>query len=53
MLFFKLLFEENYILSQPKSGAERHGFTIIKYTNKEQLRQTLNKIKSKLKLIYK
>ena len=53
MLFFKLLFEENHVLSQPKSGAERHGFTIIKYSNKVQLRETLNKIKSKLKLIYK
>ncbi len=53
ILFFKLLFEENYVLSQPKSGAERHGFTIIKYNNKVQLRETLKKIKSKLKLKYK
>ena len=53
LLFFKLLFEENDILSQPKSGAERHGFAIVKYNNNLQLREIMNKIKTKLKITYK
>lgn len=53
LLFFKLLFEENDILSQPKSGAERHCFAIVKYNNNLQLREIMNKIKTKLKITYK
>ena len=52
LINFKILINVGDYLKSPKSGAERHGFAIIKYKNNKELQKTLKDLKKILRISY-
>ena len=52
IVFIKLLIKEGDVLKKPKSGAERHGFIIIKYKTRKELKVIEDKTKKLLRISY-